>query len=281
MGGLLLLVALVLLTACLNLAGLTLARSADRQREMAIRSSIGAGRGRIVRQVLTESLLLSLLGGSAGWALAAVLCHRLSRWHAPVDFPVQLEVSPDWRVFLFTAFVSVTTVILFGLGPALQLSKADLNGLLKGSTGIVIFKRRFHVAFRDFLVAGEVALCFVLVFGSLLSIRGLQNALRMPLGFNPDGVSTAAFDLAGSAGYTEAQGGAFQARTLRAIQELPGVVSAAYANSLPLSIDQPRECRERPFSARGSTGGKRPQNESRQLLPDFAQLPIRFRHSPS
>ncbi len=237
MGGLLLLVALVLLTACLNLAGLTLARSADRQREMAIRSSIGADRSRIMRQVLTESLLLSTLGGCVGLTLTVMLCNLLNRWHAPIDFPVQFDVSPDWRVFLFAAAASLATGILFGLGPALQLSKADLNGLLKGGTGLAVFKRRFRVAFRDLLVIAEVALCFVLVFGSLLSVRGLQNTLRMPLGFNPEGVTTAAFDL-GSAGYTEAQGRAFQVRVLKAVKELPGTLSAAYANSLPLGIDQ-------------------------------------------
>lgn len=237
MEGLLLLVALVLLTACLNLTGLMLARSADRQREMAIRASIGASRRRIMRQVLTESLLLSLLGGLAGWLLATVLCKLLSQWHAPMDFPVQFEVSPDWRVFLFTAAISFLTGILFGLGPALQLSKADLNEVLKGGMGLAIFKRRFRFVFRDLSVIAEVALCFVLVFGSLLSIRSLQNVLKMPLGFNPESVTTAAFDL-GLAGYTEAQGRAFQKRVLNAAKELPGVVSAAYANSLPLSIDQ-------------------------------------------
>jgi predicted permease len=235
--GLLLLVALVLLTACLNLAGLMLARSVDRQREMAIRSSIGASRSRIIRQVLTESLLLALLGGLAGWALAAILCKLLSLWHAPMDFPVQFEVSPDGRVLIFTAIASLVTGVLFGLGPALHLSKADLNGLLKGGMGVVILKRRFRFALRDLSVAAEVALCFVLVFGSLLAVRGLQNVLKMPLGFDPEGVTTAAFDL-GSAGYSEAQGRALQKRILSAVRELPGIASAAYGNSLPLSIDQ-------------------------------------------
>ncbi len=236
-GGLLLLVGLVLLTACLNVAGLMLARSADRRREMAIRSSIGAATSRIIRQILTESLLISAGGGLIGFAFAVVVCRLLSQWHAPMDFPIQFEVSPDWRVFLFAATVSVVTGILFGLGPALQLSKTDVNGLLKGGTGVAVFKPRMRIAFRDLLVASEVALCFVLVFGSLLSIRGLQNALNMPLGFNPAGVSTAAFDL-GLAGYSEAQGRAFGVRVLDSVKELPGVVSAAYANSLPLSVDQ-------------------------------------------
>ncbi len=235
-GGLLLLVGLVLLTACLNVAGLMLARSADRRREMAIRCSIGADRSRIVRQILTESLLISTAGGLLGFALTIIVCRLLSQWRAPIDFPVQFEISPDWRVFLFAAAISVMTGILFGLGPALQLSKTDVNGLLKGGTGVAVLKSRMHVAFRDLLVAAEVALCFVLVFGSLLSIRGLANALHTQLGFDPAGVTTAAFDLSLTA--SEAQGRAFQIRVLDSIKELPGVISAAYANSLPLSMDQ-------------------------------------------
>jgi predicted permease len=230
-GGLLLLAGLVLLTACANLGGLLLARAADRAREMAIRLSVGASRGRILRQLLTESLLLALAGGFAGYVLAAFLCQLLSAWHAPMDFPVQFGVSPDWRVFFFAAAVSTVTGVLFGLGPALQMSKAEPSGALKSP------RPRFRFAFRDLLVATEVGLCFVLVFGAVLSLRALQNALVMPLGFNPNGVTTAAFDL-GLGGYSEARGQAFQARVLEAMKSLPDVTSAGYANSLPLSIDQ-------------------------------------------
>ncbi|HMJ62621.1 MAG TPA: ABC transporter permease, partial [Bryobacteraceae bacterium] len=227
-GGLLLLAGLVLLTACTNLGGLLLARSADRAREMAIRISVGAGRARILRQLLTESLLLALAGGFAGYVLAAFLCQLLSAWHAPMDFPVQFGVSPDWRVFFFALAVSTATGVLFGLGPALQMSKT-----LKTP------RPRSRFAFRDLLVATEVGLCFVLVFGAVLSLRALQNALVMPLGFNPNGVTTAAFEL-GLAGYSQEKGKAFQTRVLEAVKALPGVTSAAYANSLPLSIDQSR-----------------------------------------
>ncbi|HEX4810157.1 MAG TPA: ABC transporter permease [Bryobacteraceae bacterium] len=249
-GGLLLLVTVVLLTACLNLAGLLLARSSDRQHEMAIRSSIGAGSGRIMRQVLTESSLLSVLGGLMGLAIAAALCGLLSKWHAPVDFPVRVDVSPDWRVFLFAGLASLATGILFGLGPAVSLSKTDLNSVLKGGAGRAVLKSRLRVSFRDLLVAAEIALCFVLVFGSLLSIQGLKNVLNMPLGFNPEDVTTIAFDV-GLPAYDKAQGQAFQRAILEKVQELPGVVSAAYANSVPLSMDQ-------------STTGVQAEGETRQ-----------------
>lgn len=235
--GLLLLAGLVLLAACTNLAGLMLARATDRRREIAIRFSIGAGRGRVVRQLLTESVMLALAGGIAGCALAVTLCGLLSQWHAPIDFPVQLDVRPDWIVFLFAALVSIVTGVLFGLLPALRLSRTDVNAVLKGDSGIAIFKKKLRVSFRDVLVIAEIGLCFVIVFGSVLSLRGLQRAVTMQVGFQPLSVVTAAFDL-GLAGYSEGQGSAFQERVLETIKAMPGMASAAYGNSLPLSIDQ-------------------------------------------
>jgi predicted permease len=235
--GVLLLAGLVLLAACTNLAGLMLARVTDRRREIAIRFSIGAGRGRVVRQLLTESVMLAAAGGVAGCALAVVLCRLLSRWRAPIDFPVQFEIQPDWTVFLFAALVSVITGILFGLLPALRLSRTDVNAVLKGDTGIAVFKKKLRLSFRDVLVIGEIGLCFVIVFGSVLSLRGLQRAVTMQIGFQPEGIITAGFDL-GLPGINEAQGRSFQERVLEAVKALPGVASAAYANSLPLSIDQ-------------------------------------------
>jgi predicted permease len=235
-GGVLLLSALVLLTACANLASLMLARATDREREMAIRSSIGAGRARLVRQVLTESLLLSLIGGALGCTLAVTLSRLLSLWHAPMDFPVQFDVSADWRVLSFAVLISLVTGVLFGAGPALRLSGIDVNQSLKSGAGFAMFKTKYRVAFRDLLVPAEITLCFVLVFGSILSLRGLQRALTMPLGIQPEHVVTAAVDL-GLAGYSEPQGKAMQARILDAIRELPGVSAAGYGSSLPLSID--------------------------------------------
>ncbi len=255
--GLLLLAGLVLLTACSNLAGLMLARATDRQRELAIRTSIGAGRSRIVRQLLTETVMLAIFGGAAGLALAAFLSRLLSQWHAPVDFPLQIEIVPDWRVFAFATIVSLVTGVLFGLGPAVQLSKTNLNGLLKGGSGFVVLKQRFRFALRDLFVTAEVALCFVLVFASILSLSALQHTLTMSIGLQPEGVTTAALDL-GLAGYAEApQGMAFQQRLLTALQELPGVDQTAVSNSMPLSLDQSSatvEAADRPHE-RGHNAG--------------------------
>jgi predicted permease len=232
--GVLVLAALVLLAACANLASMLTARAADRQREIAIRLAIGASRGRVVRQVLTETLMLSLAGGGAGYVLAAFLSQALSRWRAPMDFPVQYDVNPDWRVFLFALAGSLAAAGLFGSAPAWHASKADPNAVLRGSSTTW---GRSRLAFRDILVVVQVALCFVLVSASLLSLRGLQQALNMSLGFESQHVSVAAFEL-GLAGYSEERGSAFQQRALAAARSLPGVEAAAYSNSVPLSMDQ-------------------------------------------
>ena len=232
--GVLGLAALVLLAACANLAGLLTARARDRQREIAIRLSIGARRARVVRQVLTETLVLSLAGGAAGYTLAFVLSQALTRWRAPMDIPVQFDVNPDWRVFLFASVVSIVAGALFGSAPAWRAAKTDANSVLKGAATSSVRRR---LAFRDVLVVLQVALCFVLVTTCLISLRGLQQSLKMRLGFEPQGVSVVAFDL-GLAGYSEEKGRAFQQRVLDAVKQLPGVRSAAYSNSVPLSIDQ-------------------------------------------
>jgi predicted permease len=232
--GVLMLAALVLLVACTNLAGMLAARAADRQREVAIRLAIGAGRGRVVRQVLTETLILSLLGGAAGYLLASYLSEALSRWRAPLDFPVQFSVNPDWRVFLFALAGAILAGMLFGSAPAWRASRTDPNTALRGASATWGPGR---LAFRDLLVVVQVALCFVLVSASFLSLRGLQQALKMNLGFQPEHVATAAFEL-NLAGYSEERGRAFQQQALQTIQQLPGVQSASYSNSVPLSIDQ-------------------------------------------
>ena len=232
--GVLMLAALVLLTACANLASMVAARAADRQREIAIRLSIGATRSRVIRQLLTETLVLSALGGICGYGLAMLLSRTLSAWHAPLDFPVQFDVTPDWRVFCFAAAISAVAGILFGLAPARHAARTDANAVLKGETSGL---RGQRLALRDVLVVVQVALCFVLVSACLLSLRGLQKSLSMHLGFEPQGVTMAAFDL-GLAGYSENRGPEFQRRALDALSRLPGVQSAAYSNSVPLSIDQ-------------------------------------------
>jgi macrolide transport system ATP-binding/permease protein len=282
-GGVMALAGLVLLAACANLASLLAARAADRHKELAIRLSIGAGRARILRQLLAESALLALLGGAAGCALAVVLLRLLSQWRAPLDFPVQFEVSPDVRVFAFAFAAALATGLLFSIAPARQAWSADPNQALKGepaggfrAMGAMRAKRakgakgasrtsartprRWAMrdllpavavvgakraparpprrwAMRDLLLAAQVVVCCLLVSACLVALRGLGRTLSTPLGFDPRGVAVASFDL-GLSGYDRQQAEAFQRRALDAASRLPGVSSAAYGNSLPLSIDQ-------------------------------------------
>jgi predicted permease len=234
-GGVLVLAGLVLLAACANLASVLAARGADRQRELAVRISIGASRGRIVRQLLSETLLLAVVGGAAGCALAFAAARALTAWHAPVDVPIQFDIPVDLRVLLFASIASAAAGLLFGLAPARQAAKTNPNSALKESDGSQMVGRGLPV--RDVLVAVQVAICVVLVSACALSLRGLQQALTMSLGFDPKGVTIVGFDL-GLAGYSKEAGAQFQRRVLEAVARVPGVQSAAYSNSLPLSIDQ-------------------------------------------
>ncbi|MGE5245407.1 MAG: ADOP family duplicated permease [Betaproteobacteria bacterium] len=233
--GLLLLAGLVLLAACANLASTLAARGADRRRELAIRLSIGAGRGRIVRQLLTEALALAAAGGVAGGALAFVLARSLSAIRLPVDLPVQFDVHPDPRVFAFATAVTIAAGLLFGLAPARQAARANPSAALKTADGVDAHRPR--LPFREALIVAQVSLCVVVVAASLLALRGLRQALTMPIGFDPRGVTVAGYEL-GLGGYTRQEGEAFQQRVLDAVGRLPGVEQAAFSNSLPLSIDQ-------------------------------------------
>jgi predicted permease len=233
-GGLMLLASLVLFAACANLAALLTARAADRERDMAIRVSIGAGRGRIARQLLTESLTISIAGGVAGCVVAVMLLGMLSRWRAPGEFPVQFDVTADWRVFLFALLAAVATGILFGIGPAHRAWTADPALSLKGITAPVSGRRWTA---RDVLLPLQIALCCVLVTSSLVAVRGLMRSFQTPLGFQPDGAAVLGYDL-NLIGYDEARGHLFQQRALDQVAQLPGVESAATSSSVPLSIDQ-------------------------------------------
>jgi predicted permease len=231
--GVLALSGLVLLTACANLAGVLAARGADRQRELAIRLSIGAGRGRLVRQLLTETLVLACLGGAVGTVASVIAAKALSNWRLPIALPVQLDVTPDVRVFGFALLVSLLAGIAFGVAPARQAAATDPNTTLKSVEGA----RAGRWPVRDVLVGVQVALCFVLVAACFTSLRGLQSALTMPLGLEPSGVTMASFDV-GLSGYSRDAGETLRRRALEAILQLPGVENAAYGNSLPLNIDQ-------------------------------------------
>ena len=233
--GVLTLAGLTLLMACVNLAVVLTASGADRRRELAIRLSIGAGAGRLRRQVLTETLLLGIAGGLAGIVIAFGAARTLSAWRLPVELPVQFDVTADLRVFAFAFAISIAAGLLFGLAPARQAARTDPNAALKGVE--VKSRVRRRIAFRDVLVVVQVALCVVLLAACLLALRGLEEALTKPIGLQPRGVTIAGFDV-GLAGYNEARGRDFERRALEAVRQLPSVDVAAYSDTLPLNMDQ-------------------------------------------
>ncbi len=230
--GVMLLAGLVLLAACANLASLLAVRSADRHRELAIRISVGASRSRIARQLVTESIPIAVLGGGLGCGIAVALLNALTRWRVSVDFPVQFDVSADWRVFLFAFSAAVATCICLSIAPARRAWRTDPYQRVTAPDGP---HRRW--ALRDVVLAGQIALCCILVTASFVSLRGLVESLTMPLGIDPRGVATAAFDLL-PAGYQGPQVQAFQHKPLAFIERIPGVTSAAFSDTIPLYMDQ-------------------------------------------
>ena len=235
MMAIMLLALLVLLAACTNLGGLFAARTADRARELAIRMAVGSSRFRIFRQLLTESLLVAVLGGISASFLASALLKLLSRWHPPTEFPIQLAVDPEPSVYVFALLASVFTGVLLGILPARQVWNTDPNHTLRSAGSSPFVSRRW--AMRDVLLGVQIALCCLLVTASFVSLRGLMRTFRTPLGFNPQGVSLAVFDLH-LAGYPNDKVPIAQQKLLEKVSQLPGVSAAAYANSTPLALDQ-------------------------------------------
>ena len=223
-----------LLLTCINLAGMLLARSSDRHREIGIRLAIGASRFQLLRQLMTESLLLALTGGLLGFAFAYGVCHLFSAWHPAFDIPVRTKLQPDAAVLGVTLIASVLTIMLFGLAPALQAARIDLIPSLKNQPASVRFRK---LSVRDLLVAGQIALSVVLVISSILVVRSLQHALTLNLGFNPDNAVSASFDLR-LQGYDEAHSRRFITDLLENAKGVPGLKLVAAINNLPLRTEE-------------------------------------------
>ncbi|HEY9433643.1 MAG TPA: ABC transporter permease, partial [Blastocatellia bacterium] len=226
-------VALVLLIACVNLANLSLARAAQRRKEIAIRLSLGAGRLRIVRQLLTESVALSLAGGVVGWLIALWMIDLVAAFKPPIDFNLLIDLRPDWRVMAFTLIVSFITGALFGLAPSLQASKVDLIPALKEEAGFGGYRRS---RFRNGLVVAQVALSLPLLIAAGLIVRSLQQVRMIGPGFEVENRITMSVSL-GLQGYDEARGREFYKQLITRVDSLPGVRGASYIDSLPLNLD--------------------------------------------
>ncbi len=232
-GGLMMtIVGLVLLIACANVANLMLARAAARQREIAVRLSLGASRGRLVRQLLTESTLLALVGGAAGLLLAYWAQGLLWSFRPPFLQADALDLHPDTRVLLFAIGVSLATGIIFGLAPAVQASRPDLVTELKDRTSVPTGSSRLF-SLRNVLVASQLALSLVALVGAGLFLRSLQNAQQINPGFDIDHLAVLSFDL-GAQGYGEQRGRQFQRDVLERAAAVAGVRSATVASSIPM-----------------------------------------------
>jgi putative ABC transport system permease protein len=228
-------VGFVLLIACVNLANLLLSRSAARRREMGVRSSLGAGRARLIRQLLTESVLLAALGAAAGLAIAWAGTRMLGTL-SPAILPRASEIGLDGRALGFTAAIAILTGILFGLAPAIHMAKTDLMAALRdGGRGNAIGFRRNRL--RSVLVVGEVALALVLLSGAGLLMRSFYHLQSMDPGFDPHGMLTFRTNLPAAKYKGDDPQAAFYQRALDRIRSLPGVTAAGAAHIFPLAGD--------------------------------------------
>jgi predicted permease len=226
-------VSLVLLIACANAANLQLARAAARRQELAVRSALGAARGRLLRQLLTESLVLSAAAGALGLLLSVWLAEMIVRL-LPTNLPLRLSTTLDWRMLAFTAVVSLATGVFFGLVPAFRGARLDIASTLKDAMrGGAIRRSRFAGG----LIVGQMALCLVLLLVATLCIRSLFNARSLDPGFETDGRVVASFNL-GDNGYTTDESEQFHARLMTRVRTLPEVRSAALAAYLPLGMER-------------------------------------------
>jgi predicted permease len=223
-------VSLVLAIACANVAGVLLARATARRRELAVRLAIGAGRGRLVRQMLIESLLLFLLGGAMGLALARVMTTLLLSQVPSLPMPIDMSLPLDLRAVSFTLGLSLVAAMAAGLAPALQGSRADVVGDLKADAHSRPDRQRLRNAF----VVGQVAFSIILVVAAALFVRALERAGAIDPGFDPRGVELASLDLS-LAGYTPETGRVFANELIHRVRGAPGVQSAALAAMVPLS----------------------------------------------
>jgi predicted permease len=225
-------VGLVLLLACTNLANLLLARATERRREIAVRLALGATRFRLVRQLLTESLLLAFAGGALGLLPASWLVGLVATFKLPLNVPLAVEIFIDYRVFVFTFLLSLGTGVLFGLLPALQATRTDLVPSLKDEVSFGGHRRSW---LKSSLIVAQVSLSLVLLVGGGLMMRALEKAQTINLGFDPQHAVEVAFDLR-LQGYESARGKEFQKRVLEQVRALPGVQSAGIADLIPVDL---------------------------------------------
>jgi len=235
LSGLLLLCGLILLAACANLGSLFAARATDRSREVALRLALGSSRGRVLRGLFTEALLISVAGGAVGVLGSMQLLRGLSTWQPFARWPVHLSVTPDANVYAVALLLTLASGFLFGAVPVRQILRADPYQIIKsGSTSEV--GRRLTV--RHVLLVGQVAICAVLVTSSIVALRGLARSLHSDLGFDPQNTLLMDTDL-GMAGYRGNQVPPMQKRMIDTLAAIPGVESVGLIDQIPLGDTAP------------------------------------------
>jgi len=233
MAGLMLLAGLILLAACANLGSLFAARAADRSREIAVRMALGSRRQLILRQLLTEAVLVSLAGGVVGMAGAVAILRVLSGWRPIPDIPINVPVNPNVTTYLLAFLLAVFSGVFFGLVPVRQILRSDPWQVIRAGSTSLAGGRRFTL--RDVLLGLQIAICAVLVTASLVAVRGLARSLESNYGIQPRGVMLVKTDLQ-MAGYSGDQRVQLQKRMLDAAAAIPGITAVGFADRLPLSI---------------------------------------------
>jgi predicted permease len=228
--GVMLLAGLILLAACANLGSLFAARAADRSREVALRLALGSRRGRILRQLLTEAMLISLAGGALGLWGSIVLLQRLSVWRPLPTVALQVPVNPDAKVYLVALALALLSGLLFGIVPVRQVLKTNPYEIVKTGTGGRAGRR---ITTRDVLLGMQIAICAVLVTASLVAVRGLARSLHSNFGFEPRNAMLVETDL-DMAGYSGDKVPEMRKRLIDAVAAIPGVASVGVVDRLPL-----------------------------------------------
>jgi predicted permease len=233
MSGLMLLSGLILLAACANLGSLFAARASDRSKEIALRLALGSRRAMVLRQLLTESVLVALAGGVIGLAGGVVLLHGLSLWQPIPDVPINIPVNPDFRTYAVALLLALFSGLLFGIVPVRQVMKADPWQMIRTGMSSTSGMRRFTL--RDVLLVMQVAICAVLVTSSLVAIRGMARSMESNYGFQTQNVVVVSTDLQ-MAGYSGDQDAMVQRRMIDAVSRIPGVVAVGSTSQIPLNL---------------------------------------------
>ncbi len=233
MAGLMLLAGLILLAACANLGSLFAARAADRAKETALRLALGSPRKLILRQLMTEAMLISLAGGAIGLIGGVVVLRALSMWRPIPDVPINVPVNPDIRTYALALLMALVSGFLFALVPVRQVLKSDPWQMIR--TGMSSTETMRRVTLRDVLLVVQIAICAVLVTSSLVAVKGLARSMTSNFGFNPQHVLLVSTDLQ-MVGLKDDDQPRMQQRMLDAIRQIPGVQEVGYTNDLPLSL---------------------------------------------